>query len=425
MKRLHTIQLILVILSGSITATKTTFAQEKISLNLPSFLNEVQKSNLGYIAEQFNISVTEAELEASKIFPDPEISLMYSNSEDKKLQMGQSFETGLSYPVNLGNRRKASMQLSKSQLELQQLVVESYFKNLRADASKSFFAALKELKTFELENEIYQQFYKLAQSDSLRLVFGEANSIDAMQSNLEAKSQLNQVFQSEVEMKNSIANLTYLTGKSNVNANYLPVGNFPVSGREYSLTALIDSALQNRTDLMLAIKNKEVSEKNVELLNANRAFEFNLEAGYSYNTLVRNEIAPAPKHNSFNAGLTIPLKFSNLNKGSVNAAKLLVSQKEAIYSDIQLQVTTEVTRAFNNYSGLKKQVEHYNKGLTEMAEKILNGRIFSYQRGETGLVDVLNAQKTYTSLRKDFLNVQYEYVLSLIELQYATGIWEF
>jgi cobalt-zinc-cadmium efflux system outer membrane protein len=198
-----------------------------------------------------------------------------------------------------------------------------------------------------------------------------------------------------------------------------------VSGKEYSLSALIDSALQNRTDLMLAIKNKEVSEKNVELLYANRAFEFSIEAGYSYNTLVRNEIAPAPKHNSYSAGLTIPLKFSNLNKGQVNAAKLLVSQNEVIYSNIQLQITTEVTRAFYNYTAIKKQVEHYNTGLIEMAEKILNGRIFSYQRGETGLVDVLNAQKTYTSLRKDFLNIQYEYVISLIELQQVAGIWEF
>lgn len=425
MKRLYFIHSIFIILTAFIFVSKQTVAQDKISLDLPAFLNEVQKGNLGYIAEQLNISLSEAELEASKIFPDPEISLMYSNNQDKKLQMGQSFETGLSYPVNLGNRRKASITLSTSLLELQQLVVEAYFKNLRADASKGFYASLKDLKTFELENEIYQQFYKLAQSDSLRLAFGEANSIDAMQSNLEAKSQLNQVFQSEAEMRNSLANLAYLTGKSNVNVNFLPAGEFPVSGKEYSLSALIDSALQNRTDLMLAIKNKEVSEKNVELLYANRAFEFSVEAGYSYNTLVRNEIAPAPKHNSYSAGLTIPLKFSNLNKGQVNAAKLLVSQNEAIYSDIQLQITTEVTRAFYNYTAIKKQVEHYNTGLTEMAEKILNGRIFSYQRGETGLVDVLNAQKTYTSLRKDFLNIQYEYVLSLIELQHAAGIWEF
>jgi len=63
-----------------------------------------------------------------------------------------------------------------------------------------------------------------------------------------------------------------------------PSDNFPYKQRDLNLDELINNAVQNRADLLAAIKNKEVSEKNLNLLKANRAFEFSLETGYSYNS---------------------------------------------------------------------------------------------------------------------------------------------
>jgi cobalt-zinc-cadmium efflux system outer membrane protein len=384
----------------------------------------VKKGNLGYIAGQFNVSIAEAEFKASKVFPDPEVSVAYSNNEDRTLQMGQSVETGISYSINTGNKRGAGISLARSQHELSQVILDAYFQNLRADASLSYFASLKNQKIYLLQENIYEQMSRLASTDSIRLKNGEATGIDALQSSLEARSQQTEVYQSLADMQSNLIDLMFLQGKRFSDTLDYPADNFPYKQRDLNLSELINKAVQNRADLLVAIKNKEVSEKNLNLLKANRAFEFSLETGYSYNSIVKNEIAPAPAFNGLSAGISFPIKFSNLNRGSLQAADLAVKQSQTIYEETELQITSEVLQAYCNFIVQNKKVEHYNLGLVGDADKILQGRIYSYQHGESSLVDVLNAQRTYIGLQLNYIEALFEYTAALIELERAAGIWD-
>ena len=69
-------------------------------------------------------------------------------------------------------------------------------------------------------------------------------------------------------------------------------------------------------------------------------------------------------------------------------------------------------------------MEHYNLGLVEDASRILQGRIYSYQQGESGLIDVLNAQRTYIELQLNHLEALFAYTSALIELERSAGIWD-
>ena len=113
-----------------------------------------------------------------------------------------------------------------------------------------------------------------------------------------------------------------------------------------------------------------------------------------------------------------------MNRGELEAARAEIRQSEALFKDTELQVYTEVMQAYNNFVIQTKKAEQYSKDLTETAEKILQGRIYAYQRGETGLLDVLNAQRTYMDLQLNRLETQFDYTVALIEVQRAAGIWE-
>lgn len=412
-----------------VSVVNNIYSQQEINFKsnpiiLSQFLLSVKKGNLGYIAGQFNVSIAEAEFKASKVFPDPEVSVAYSNNEDRTVQMGQSVETGISYSINTGNKRGAGISLARSQHELSQVILDAYFQNLRADASLSYFASLKNQKIYLLQKNIYEQMSWLASTDSIRLKNGEATGIDALQSSLEARSQQTEVYQSLADMQNALIDLMLLQGKRFSDTLDYPSDNFPYKQHELNLSELINKAVQNRADLLVAIKNKEVSEKNLNLLKANRAFEFSLETGYSYNSIVKNEIAPAPAFNRLSAGISFPIKFSNLNRGSLQAADLAVKQSQTIYEETELQITSEVIQAYCNFIGQNKKVEHYNLGLVEDAGKILQGRIYSYQHGESGLIEVLNAQRTYIELQLNHLEALFEYTAALIELERSAGIWD-
>jgi cobalt-zinc-cadmium efflux system outer membrane protein len=421
--------IILIIYLFSAFFSQNAYSQQNpdyriVPVSLNEYILNVTKGNLGYIAARFNVSIAEAEHQAAKVFPDPELSFAYTNNEDNTIQMGQSYDAGLSYQVNLGNKRKAGVELAGTRFDLSHLVLESYFRNLRADAAKSYFTAVKNRQINELQLETYEQLKQMADADSIRLKTGEAAELDAIQTALEAKLQLHNVLKSQAEMNNSFINLIMLQGKTFRDTLFDPSGDFPVTKKEFLLSELLTTAMESRSDIMIAAKNRELSEKILHLLKADRAFEFNIEAGYSYNSIVKNEIAPAPAHNSINAGIVIPIKFSSLNKGAVNAVEYAISQNDINSREVELQIFSEVVQAFNNYVACRKKVDSFSQQLIDDAEKILRGRIHAYQSGESGLVDVLNARRIYTDIRTNNIESLYEYTAALIELERAAGIWD-
>jgi len=400
-------------------------AQNKpVPQSLSEFLSGVSKGNLGYAAEQFNVNIADAQLKASKVFPDPEVSISYANNQDQTLFMGQGIDAGISYPINLGNKRGANISLAKSQKELAQSALDAYFQNLRAEATLGYFNAIRQKKLLEVQTEIYDRMNKLAQADSLRLKNGSINATDARQTKLEARSQQNLVFQADADFQNSLIFLAQLQGKSSVEVAISPSGDFPLQKRDFDLNALIQSAIERRSDLQVAIRNKEISEKQLRLIRANRAFEFSLSAGLSHSTEVKNEIAPAPAFNSYSGGISIPLKLSALNKGEVLAAREAVSQSETSLKDIQLQITTEVSQAWVAFKSSEKQMLHYKNGMIDEATQILDARTYAYQRGETGISDLLNAQRTFNEVMTDYYETLYQYAESLVNLEKAAGIWD-
>lgn len=163
-------------------------------------------------------------------------------------------------------------------------------------------------------------------------------------------------------------------------------GEFPLQTKDFNLPDLVQSALERRSDLQMAIRNLEISEKQTRLIQAILTLEFSLDAGYSHSTIVKNEIALAPAFNSYGAGITIPLKFSALNRDEILAAKSGAAQSETVLKDTRLQISEEVTQSWFSYQAAGKQFSHYQEGLVEDAAKMLEAWTYAYQRGETGLI---------------------------------------
>lgn len=59
-----------------------------------------------------------------------------------------------------------------------------------------------------------------------------------------------------------------------------------------------------------------------------------------------------------------------------------------------------------------------------MPHRWSKGKIYSYDRGETSLLEVLNAQRTYDEVRILYIETLYNYAASLVELETSAGIWD-
>ena len=379
------------------------------SISFEEYLNRVAKKNLSYLAEKLNVSIADAEVIARKIFPDPELEFEAGN---------ETFSLGVSYSLEMGNKRGARIKLARTQAELEKLVLQQGFQDLRAEAADLFLEAILQRELLEVQKSSYEYMYQLSQSDSLRYVSGEITENDVRQSKLETVTLLNTVYSQEAAYHSALVLLNKHMGMS-ADTLHIPLGNWEELSRDFALSDLVKAGLDNRIDLLVAQKSTEVTTREYKLTRAERRPDIGVSVSYE-----RNWNGFLPPSRSATAGVSVPLTFSNINKGAVKAAKFRIAQSEIMERDMELQIQAEITQAWFNYEAEKKKIAQYKAGVLEDSQKVLDGMVYKYKRGETSILDVLVAQRTYNEVQQEYLETMKGYAASLVALESACGIWD-
>ena len=411
------------VLLGLFSSVHLILAQTPVTLSYTQYMTSVINDNLGYAAEKLNVPAAQAEVTAAKVFNDPNLSVSYYNNENNTLQMGEGVEVELSKTFTFG-KRGANIALAKSEQALAEALLADYFRQLRADATVTYLEALRQQRLYQVKQRTYEHMRQLAESDSLRFRLGEIREVDATQSRVEAGVLRNELAQAQSELYRAYSDLRLMMGSFGTDTLFVPEGELQLPARSFVLAELLDEAMRERTDLVVASRNKEVASKALKATRRERNTDVDLSIAVSRNARVHNEEAPAPPFTGVTAGIAIPLKFSNFNKGSVRAARFREQQAELQYQEACLTVQTEVMQAYRMYEVCSQQVEAYDNGLLRQAAEVMEGKNYSYQRGEVSLLEVLDAQRTYNDVQAQYIETLFNYSVALVELERAVGLWD-
>ncbi|GHT08636.1 hypothetical protein FACS189415_2530 [Bacteroidia bacterium] len=393
------------------------------TIDYKTYIELVWRQNLGYAAEKLNVNISEANIKAAKVFNDPQLSVEYGDNSEAYMQMGRYAAVELSKTFSVG-KRGANIDLAKSEKALNEALLEDYFHRLRAEATLAYLESLKQSELYKVKENSYSNIRRLAEADSIRFKLGKITDVDAVQSKLEADIAYNDLLQAHTELFNAHSSLGLWTGVFNKDVIYHPSGSLQTKERAFDTEQLLQTALENRADLAAALKNVDVAAKELKVTQRERNMDFDIALGYNYNTEVHNEIAPAPRFSGVTLGVAVPLKFSNANKGALRAAEFRKQQAEINYQQAELEVQTSVMQSLRQYLSLLEQVKRYETGMLDNAKSILNGKIYSYERGETSRLEVLVAQQTYDELRTAYIETVFNSLAALIELERSVGIWD-
>lgn len=424
MKHLHPTFRVYFILIAAILPgiTGMVKAQEKELLSFEEYLSLVGKKNLGYASQKYNVSMAEASIQTASMFPDPQLDVETTNNGVNK-DMGYVYGTSIGWTLELGGKRKARINLAKNQSELSKIQLLDFFRNLRADASLGYIEALKSKAILEVQQDSYKNVLQLAKSDSIRYRLGTISLVTSKQSKLEAASLLNEVYQAESAEQQSLTSLSVFLSDNKLTGRDVN-GDFNAFNRDFSVDDLILQALNERADLLAAKQNTQVAKSQISLEKANRMIDLGINAGAERHTEATNEIAPSPTVNAIKLGLSIPLKFSNRRNAGLKIAEMAHSQAEVEYQQIEQGIRAEVMQAYQQYLATQKQVKQFHNGMLTEAKSILEGITYSYKRGESSILEVLNAQRTYNGIRKDYYQALADNAAALVELERRAGIWD-
>lgn len=411
----------LIILCCTVTGIFINAQTVKEPLYFNEYLAYVKDKNLGLAAQRYNVSMAEASILTAGIFPDPQIEMETSNNGVSK-DMGHTIEGAISWTLELGGKRKARIETAKNEAEYSKLQLQDYLRNLLADATLGYIEALKSKALLNVQKESYQSMLKLAKSDSIRYKLGDISKVTSQQSKLEASSLLNEVYHLEGTQQQSVTALSDFIGSNSTEKDVN--GDLNSFNRNYNLNDLITQAVNERSDLLASKQNINTAASRIKLEKANRVIDLGLSAGAGHNTVANNQIAPSSAVNTVKLGISVPLKFSNRRNADLKIAEMGYSQAETEYRQIENSIRMEVTQAYQQYSSAQKQLQQFDNGMLKEAENILKGITYSYQRGESSILEVLNAQRTYNELRQNYFQLLAENAAALIDLERKAGIWD-
>jgi cobalt-zinc-cadmium efflux system outer membrane protein len=137
---------------------------------------------------------------------------------------------------------------------------------------------------------------------------------------------------------------------------------------------------------------------------------------------IKAGIEQDPDLTSFRLGLALPLPLWNQRQGQIAEAVANISQVQAVLSDRELILKRDLESSYQRYLIAQNQVKAFENGLLAQSESVLKVAESAYRYGERGILEYLDAQRTYRAVKKDYLAAKFDYVSAMLEIERLLGI---
>jgi len=389
----------------------TLISETKNEFDLKELIQIGLANNFLISAQLRAIEAKKASYASSKRLINPEIELVTGkakayNGIDKRNTGGLRITQPIENPFKRHYRiqaRKNDLEAAEylyqyNRLEIGFFIKTQFYQLLMLEENKDI--AQKNLKSI-------QDIYKLIQK---RAELGEVKELEAIKLYVETLKARKELSRLKTEILMAKDNLNKFLG------NALP-SDFSVNGQlEYSQISLQEEMLLQKTlssHPLLKQKERilEQTKSNVNFVKWQRLPDFKL-SGFSQKEL-------DGKNQGIGISFDIPLW--NFKSTEIAEAENLSLKQEDELSALQIELVTQVKAKLGQFKLSQQTIGLFRTGLLKQAEESLKISEISYKEGEISLIDFLDSQRTYYSIREDFQEALYNLNADKAALEKAIG----
>jgi outer membrane protein, heavy metal efflux system len=394
-------------------------------LRLDAFLAEVLHNNLDYAAQRYNVDVAQAAIVGAKMFPNPSVQLGsftdINNRGSQRLPgtMGgmftQTFETG--------GKRKARLLVALRNHAATAASLESFLQNLKLDAAAAFADALAQTKAAEQKRLVTVAMQDFLKAEQTRAKAGDVGQLEVTQTAVEAGQLEAVLIDADAEAQNASLALNAYMGRQDAARTWRPMGKLEIAPQRYDIPTLLSSAYHNRADLLALRDSSAAAKDGITLARANRIPNVDVGLGWMRSSSSSNTISPQPAYNMLGFQVTVPIPLFNRGQAEIATAQAQAGQAEKILESAEVKVGVQIRQALVMYQGTQKRVSLFQSGILKDAQSALDGRRLSYQKGDSSLLELLDAQRSADEVTQSYYDALSDHLRATIELHRAAGIW--
>jgi len=129
--------------------------------------------------------------------------------------------------------------------------------------------------------------------------------------------------------------------------------------------------------------------------------------------------------NTISGGVSLNLPISRrLHPGELEAARAARTQAEFQLRSAQLTVEVEVRDAYEKYQAAARRLNVFRSGLLRDADRVLEARLYAYQRGGATLLEVIDAQRKSSDVYLAYSQALSDHAHALVTLEEAAATWD-
>ncbi|MGS0749078.1 TolC family protein [Halpernia sp. GG3] len=388
------------------------FAQQRITLN--SAEDSFVKNNLQLLAQQYNLSLADADIMQSKIWDLPQASFEANayNPENKKIfDLGPSKSFAVQQLFVLGGRRKNEVGFFKSNKELAKLQLQQLLVQLRTQLRESFYSIYFDQQKLVSIDKQLNFITDLVTAYKVQTAKGNIALKDEVRLQAIVLDLNNEKLQIRNSISTEVQNLHILTG---ITGDILPdvspdeVSEILKKQPLNSLSEIQQKALENNADYLYATKSIESNtsyykwQKSLNTPDVTGGLQWNQNSG-----IYKNEV-------NFTVGIPIPLWKQNA--GNVKKAKALIDQSQKNSEGKKLEIENNVAAAYqtwqNNYN-LYFSIEQID---INNLNAVYKGMQDNFKKGNVSLIDFTDFTNSYKETTLKLNEMQKQVVMSAEEL---------
>ena len=329
-----------------------------------------------------------------------------STNPNQKQNWGVTLSQSLEFP-NVRSARKA---VAESRVNYAGSVTEATMINLSLQIKKAFYEVLQNEAILKIAEGDRDALNDIRGRVALRVDVGEAPRYELIKADTELIAAQRDADAAKLRIYESKLYLRGLVSKSIVNIFDI-TGSLPPSDIALNMEQLKDDI--NKSPRLKQIKaSADIAENRLRLEEKLINPGVTLKAGVDQD----------PDITSYRFGLSIPIPLWNQRQGLIGEASANYREIQAQYTDQELTLRRDIEAAFQRYLIAQQQVKTFESNLLTQAESVLKVAEAAYRYGERGILEYLDAQRTYRLVRKDYLTSRYDYIVAILEIEQLLGM---
>ncbi|MBN1225048.1 MAG: TolC family protein [Candidatus Aminicenantes bacterium] len=331
--------------------------------------------------------------------------LNFKKSGEHYIGLSQSFQ----FPGKRILRGKIASKESQELLaEIDLLKLDITFQ-----VKQAFFGLLlaqERLKYAQQNLGLAQDFLQKAE---LKFDAGDVAKVEVLRARVEAARAANHVRVAKNDVKLAKATLNFLLARK----KYEPItiqGDLKKPPMKLELDLLRERALSFRPEMRRV--NFSLERERLRKKQATMSYLPDFTLGVN-----RHHIDGEGSFWDVTLSFPIPLFFWQPKKGQIAEAEANIRSLQREAEHIINSISLEVEEAYMNAVTADNQIQLFEEDILNQAEEVYNMFLFSYQEGEIGSIELIDARRTLIEARQAYADALFNYGAALATLERSIG----